>query len=1357
MRILLLLMVIAIAMASDPAFTLVVDTTKFGSAANQFQLPLNGAYSATYNCTVDWGDGAGALTVTNGTTGFPNITHTYASSGVYSVKITENVVGGFPAIYFYNSKDHLKLMQIANWGGVTWATMNYAFTGCSNLTITATDEATAKTGSVTNFNNAWDGCYGLTSLPVLNTAAGTTFIGAWSNCSGLTSFPVLNTAAGTYFISAWEGCRGLTSFPMLNTAAGTSFIHAWFGCSGLTSFPVLSTAGATDFVGAWAGCIGLTSFPALNTALGTDFGGTWSGCSGLTSFPALNTAAGTSFSNAWQNCSGLTSFPVLNTAAGTDFISAWLGCRGLTSFPVLNTAAGTYFNAAWGSCSGLTSFPLLNTALGTDFGGTWYGCSGLTSFPALNTAAGTNFSNAWNSCSGLTSFPVLNLGRMTNGSGCFSGDTLTPASYSALLTNLAATNTNTGIPFGGGNSRYYASASTARNTTLIAGRNWVITDGGQVAAPTITNVSPSNGPLTSGPLVTITGTGFTGATGVTFGVNAATSVTAGSDTSITCLPPTGTIGSVTVTVNAPSGTVGLSGAYTYQPQLPFTLVVDTTKAGSAANQFVLPLNPSYSASYNCAVNWGDGAGVQTVTNGTTGFPNISHTYASSGVYSIKITENVVGGFPAIYFNTGGDRLKLTQIANWGGVTWASMNSAFSGCSNLTITATDEATASTGNLTDYSSAWAGCSGLTSFPMLPTAAGTNFNNAWSGCSGLTSFPVLNTAAGTNFSNAWSGCSGLTSFPVLPTAAGTNFSNAWSGCSGLTSFPMLNTAAGTNFYYAWFNCSGLTSFPVLTTAAGTNFSFAWAGCSGLTSFPVLTTAAGTNFSFAWYGCSGLTNFPVLNTAAGTNFSAAWAYCSGLTSFPVLTTAAGTNFSQAWIGCNGLTSFPVLNTAAGTDFSFAWFGCGGLTSFPVLNTAAGTNFQSAWSSCSGLTSFPLLITTAGTNFHAAWYGCSGLTSFPALNLGNMANGTQCFSGDTLTPASYSALLTNLASTNANTGVTFSGGNSRYYASAATARNTTLVTGKSWTITDGGQVAAPTITNVSPSAGPLSSGPQVTITGTGFTGATGVTFGVNAATSVTAVSNTSITCLPPTGTIGSVTVTVNAPSGTVGLSGAYTYQASQTITGFNAFGAHTYGDPAFTITGVTGGASGQSVVFTSGNPAVATVSGTTVTITGSGTAVITATQAGNTNYSAALAVPQTLTVTKAPLTVTAADTSRAFGAGNPSFTGTLTGVVNGDPITATYASSATATTAVGVYGTSAAEAITPTLVDPTARLGNYTVTSTKGTLTITSVAGIAQPQQTSNGAKCGMGSGFGAMAGLLVLMLRLALGAMQPAVRHAS
>jgi hypothetical protein len=83
------------------------------------------------------------------------------------------------------------------------------------------------------------------------------------------------------------------------------------------------------------------------------------------------------------------------------------------------------------------------------------------------------------------------------------------------------------------------------------------------------------------------------------------------------------------------------------------------------------------------------------------------------------------------------------------------------------------------------------------------------------------------------------------------------------------------------------------------------------------------------------------------------------------------------------------------------------------------------------------------------------------------------------------------------------------------------------------------------------------------------------------------------------------------------------------------------------------------------------------------------------------LTVSPEPLTVTAASTSRIYGRSNPTFTGTLTGITNNDNITANYSCSATTSSAPGTYP------IVPALVDPGSRLGNYTVTTNDGTLTI--------------------------------------------------
>jgi len=91
------------------------------------------------------------------------------------------------------------------------------------------------------------------------------------------------------------------------------------------------------------------------------------------------------------------------------------------------------------------------------------------------------------------------------------------------------------------------------------------------------------------------------------------------------------------------------------------------------------------------------------------------------------------------------------------------------------------------------------------------------------------------------------------------------------------------------------------------------------------------------------------------------------------------------------------------------------------------------------------------------------------------------------------------------------------------------------------------------------------------------------------------------------------------------------------------------------------------------------------------------------------LQINKAALVVTPNPASRLYATANPVFTGTITGMIAGDRISATYASGANAITPVGVYS-AGANAIAPTLIDPGSKLGNYTVTQNLGALTITQV-----------------------------------------------
>jgi hypothetical protein len=64
------------------------------------------------------------------------------------------------------------------------------------------------------------------------------------------------------------------------------------------------------------------------------------------------------------------------------------------------------------------------------------------------------------------------------------------------------------------------------------------------------------------------------------------------------------------------------------------------------------------------------------------------TLPSSGVYVLEVSAKEVNGFNRIRFSNGGDKLKITDIKQWGDVAWSSFYTAFRGCQNMLITATD---------------------------------------------------------------------------------------------------------------------------------------------------------------------------------------------------------------------------------------------------------------------------------------------------------------------------------------------------------------------------------------------------------------------------------------------------------------------------------------------------------------------------------------------------------------------------------------------------------------------------------------------------------------------------------------------
>lgn len=110
----------------------------------------------------------------------------------------------------------------------------------------------------------------------------------------------------------------------------------------------------------------------------------------------------------------------------------------------------------------------------------------------------------------------------------------------------------------------------------------------------------------------------------------------------------------------------------------------------------------------------------------------------------------------------------------------------------------------------------------------------------------------------------------------------------------------------------------------------------------------------------------------------------------------------------------------------------------------------------------------------------------------------------------------------------------------------------------------AAAITAVSPASSPAAGGASVTITGTGFTGASAVTFAKSPASSFTVVDDSTIVAVTPARAAGTVAVRVTTPSGKTptGPAAKHTFVVAPTVTKVERGAGLAKGGTTVTITG---------------------------------------------------------------------------------------------------------------------------------------------------------------------------------------------------
>ena len=355
----------------------------------------------------------------------------------------------------------------------------------------------------------------------------------------------------------------------------------------------------------------------------------------------------------------------------------------------------------------------------------------------------------------------------------------------------------------------------------------------------------------------------------------------------------------------------------------FKITVDTTKAGSASNTFVLPLQ---SGATNMTVYWGDGNSDLITTYNQA---ELTHVYSVSGSYQISLD----GSFRGIRFGNLGDKLKLSSIDNWGTNQWVTMASAFHGCSNLTANYTDNLDSSL--VTDMTRCFMSCSSFNGALNIDTSSVTDFFFCFYVCSSFNQEINWNTSSvnsSQSFSNMFNGCTILnSSFSFSDTSLAKNFSSMFANCIAFNQPIDFNTSSATTIGGMFINCYAFNQSINFTATLCTNIQSMFQGCNAMNSSINLTTSSLlTNCSYFFLTGTVFNNSITISDTSGvTTMQSMFQQCSvfdqdissfdissliNATNMMLLSGFSATNYDLLLVSWQGQTHNNSVNLHAGT-----------------------------------------------------------------------------------------------------------------------------------------------------------------------------------------------------------------------------------------------------------------------------------------------------------------------------------------------------------------------------------------------------------------------------------------------------------
>jgi len=864
------------------------------------------------------------------------------------------------------------------------------------------------------------------------------------------------------------------------------------------------------------------------------------------------------------------------------------------------------------------------------------------------------------------------------------GFQLAVTASTANLTSTTTTLTLTGTGFSttpgqnivaftpSGTGTVTASTATSLTVTGLSGLtpgalNAVVTSQGfssgapvQVAtvvpppAPTVTGISPSSGSTLGGTSVTITGTNFTGATAVTIGGTAATSVSVVNATTITCITPAGTAGTASVLATTPGGTNAANTFYTYVAPPPSVTLSTANLLTTATTLTITGANFSTTPGNNTVAFTPAGTGTVTAATATT-------------LTVTSLSGLTVGALSAVVTTSGlssGAAVQVATVVATGTGAPDSLDANIVGTFVLaTAVQPDGKTIIAGNFNSVlgqprnNIARLNADGTLDAGFNPNTNGSIYSAAVQADGKILLGGFFTSVGGTVRNNiARVAADGTLDAGFNPNANSAVYSMAVQAdgkillggeftSMGGTTRNRIARVAGDGTLDAGFNPNASSVVAsVAVQADGLILLGGWFTTVGGTVRNYIARVAANGTLDAGFNPSA--NNIVRSVAVQVDgkilLGGEFTSMSGTTRNRIARVAADGTLDA---GFNPSANYDVYSVVMQADGKIllggAFTSVGGIGRNYIARVLANGTLDTGFNpnANNGVLSVAVQadgkILLGGTFTSVGGTGrnyLARLLNDPATLTLSAVDATQVIWTRGGSSPEVSQVTFEL-STNGGSSYTLLGGTATRVGTTANWQLSGLSLPVSGQLrargrTAGGYnngssglveqvssfslAAAPTVTGISPASGTTMGGTSVTITGTGFTGATAVSIGGTAATSLSVVNATTITCITPARAAGAASVLVTTPGGTNAANTLYTYVAPPTVTGISPSSGTTLGGTSVTITGTN--FTGATAVTIGGTAAtsISVVNATTITcITparAAGTASVLVTKPGGTN-----------------------------------------------------------------------------------------------------------------------------------------------------